>query len=500
MTYAHSTAKRPIWAVMTASAALFLGLSSCTTNPATGKSQFTPFMTKGQEAQIGMQEHPKLLQQFGGSYGDAKVTGYVEEVGQRLAAKSEMPDLDFTFTTLNSKVINAFALPGGYVYMSRGLLGLMNDEAELASVLGHEVGHVTARHSASRYNKSIFAQIASVGVGVATGSGELANLVNQSSQMYLLSYSRGQELQADELGVRYMGRVGYDPFGAPRMLQTLGDATALDQRILGKEEAAQVPSWQRTHPLTSERVEVALREAREASANTSEALRRRDELLNAIDGMRFEDDPSQGIITGHEFKHGELGFGFVVPNGFAIENGSSAVRASGPGGSAIIFSGGRAEGNMSSQVQAVWQNLTQGQAGGISNLQALDVNGMPAATGNARISNNGTQLDLRIVSIDFGNGSAYSFVFVSPSDVTAQLSDDFKRTTYSFEKLSAAERASVKGRSIKVVTAQRGDNASSLARYMAYNDYQLERFMVLNGLEEDDVIEAGERLKIVVND
>lgn len=492
--------KRPLWAAMTASAALFLGLSSCTTNPATGKSEFTPFMTKGQEAQIGMQEHPKLLQQFGGSYDDAKVTSYVERVGERLAAQSELPDLDFTFTTLNSKVINAFALPGGFVYMSRGLLGLMNDEAELASVLGHEIGHVTARHSANRYNKSIFAQIAAAGVGAATGSGELANLVGQSSQMYLLSFSRGQELEADELGVRYMGRVGYDPFGAPRMLQTLGDATALDQKILGKEEAAQVPSWQRTHPLTSERVAVALREAREASASVSQNLRGRNELLNALDGMRFDDDPRQGVIDGHDFKHGVLGFGFVVPDGFAIENGASAVRASGPGGSAIIFSGGRAAGGMSQQVQAVWQNLTQGQAGGLSNLQQLNVNGMPAATGNARITNNGNQLDFRIVSIDFGNNAAYSFVFVSPSNLTARLSEEFKRTTYSFAKLSPAERASVKGRAIKVVTAQRGDSASTLSRYMAYDDYQLERFMVLNGLQQDDVIDAGERLKIVVND
>lgn len=500
MTMQTGAERRPIWTSMTAAAALFLGLSSCTTNPATGKSEFTPFMTPGQESQIGMQEHPKLLQQFGGSYSDAKVTNYVANVGEQLAQKSELPELDFTFTTLNSKVINAFALPGGYVYMSRGLLGLMNDEAELASVLGHEIGHVTARHSANRYNKSVFAQIASVGVGVLSGSGQLANAVNQSSQLYLLSFSRGQELQADELGVRYMGRVGYDPFGAPRMLDTLGDATALDQKILGRTEAAQVPAWARTHPLTSERVAVALKEAREASAALPDGMRRRNELLNALDGMRFDDDPKQGIINGREFKHGELGFVFVVPAGFAIENGASAVRASGPNGAAIIFSGGRSEGDMARQVQGVWQSLTQGQAGAMSNLQRLTINGMPAATGNARINSNGTQLDLRVVSIDFGGQTAYSFIFVAPAAQSAKLSEEFRRTTYSFEKLSAAQRAQVRGRRIKVVTVQRGDTVNTLAGYMAYDDYKLDRFLVLNGLEADARLNAGDRIKVVVNE
>lgn len=482
---------------MAASTAMFLTLASCTTNPATGKSEFTPFMSQSQEAQIGLQEHPKLLEQFGGQYDDAGVSGYVATVGQRLAKESELPDLDFTFTTLNSKVINAFALPGGFVYMSRGLLALMNDEAELSSVLGHEVGHVTARHSANRYNKSIFAQIAAVGVGVATGSGDLANLVNQSSQMYLLSYSRGQELQADELGVRYMSRVGYDPFGAPRMLTTLGDATALDQKILGKEAAAQIPSWARTHPLTSERVAVALQEARAAASSVTENLRRKDALLSAIDGMRFDDDPEQGVINGREFNHGQLGFGFVVPGGFSIENGETAVHATGPNGAAILFSGAKSAGDMAQQAQNVWQSLTQGQAAQLSDMQHITVNGMEAATGGAQITSNGSSTDFRIVSIEYGNGTAYSFIFVSPASVTAQLSEDFRRTTYSFEKLSAGQRNAVKGRVVKVVTVQRGDTLAKLAGYMAYEDYQLDRLLVLNGLEAGAAIAAGDRLKIV---
>ncbi|MEM6681059.1 MAG: M48 family metalloprotease [Pseudomonadota bacterium] len=493
------TGKRSAWSAVMCATALFAALSSCTTNPATGRREFTPFMSQNQEAQIGAQEHPKLLEQFGGAYTAPKTTEYVEDVGNRLAAQSELPNLGFTFTTLNSKVINAFALPGGYVYMSRGLLGLMNDEAELASVLGHEIGHVTARHSANRYNKSIFAQIASVGIGMATGSGDLANLVSQTSQMYLLSYSRNQELEADELGVRYMARLGYDPFGAPRMLTTLGAATSLDQRILGKAEAAQIPAWARTHPLTSERVSVALQEAREASAALPAAQRGRGSLLNALDGMRWDDDPDQGIIDGRAFRHGQLGFGFVVPPGFALENGETAVRANGPNGAVMIFTGGRAERPVADQAQQIWRSLTQNQAGALQNVQALTVKNMPAATGNARLSSNGAQLDFRVVAIDFGNGSAYSFVFVSPANMTANLNPEFQQTLYSFKKLTSAQKANVRGRRIKVITVEPRDTLQSLAKTMAYQDYKLDRFLVLNGLDKNAKLKAGDRLKTVVN-
>ncbi|MEO0412140.1 MAG: M48 family metalloprotease [Pseudomonadota bacterium] len=480
-----------------------LGVSGCTTNPATGQKEFTPFMNQSDEIRLGMQEHPKLLQQFGGAYRDPKVSGYVAEVGSRLAVESELPDLKFTFTTLDSKVINAFALPGGYVYMSRGLLAYMNDEAELASVLGHEIGHVTARHSANRYNKSMMAQVLGVGVGIATGSGELANLVNQSSQLYLLSYSRGQELQADELGVRYMSRVGYDPFGAPRMLETLGEASELDAKASGRSNTNQTPAWARTHPLTSERVSVALREARQAAARVPEKLRRRDELLNAIDGMRVDDDPAQGIIEGQTFKHGPLGFAFTVPDGFAMENGSSAVRAAGPGNSMILFTGGRAASNdMAQHAQSVFRSLAGNQAPLLSNVQRVTVNGMPAATGNARLTSDGNTLDLRVVSIDFGNSSAYSFIFVAPPNSMSQLNQAFQRATYSFTKLSNQERAAIKGRVLKVVTVQSGDTAQSLSRYMAYNELKLDRFLVLNGLEESGgaALQAGDRVKLIVLD
>lgn len=475
-------------------------LASCTTNPATGRSEFTPFMSPAQERQIGLQQHPELLKQFGGAYDDVQTSAYVATIGGRMAKNSELADLDFTFTVLNSKVINAFALPGGYVYISRGLLGLMNDEAELASVLGHEVGHVTARHAANRYNKSIFAGIVGAGIGIATGSSAAAELFTQGSQAWLLSYSRNQEFESDKLGVRYMTRAGYDAYGSARMLNSLGRQTALDQRILGREEASRTPAWARTHPLTEDRVRRALQNAEQASPAGGQAVRRRDALLAAIDGMLYDDDPEQGVIRGHEFWHGKQGFMFAVPDGFALQNSETSVLASGPNGAAILFASQAIPGNnnMRTYVQQVWNNLKGQNPATLQNIELTEINGMKAAHGNVRLNTNSGPLDLRVVGFQFNAQVGYHFIFVTSGKDTASWSRPFEATARSFRKLSKEEAENVFARRIKVVTVQQGDTSASLAGYMAYEDYKLERFLVLNGLREQDALRPGQKAKLVV--
>ncbi|MFZ5608247.1 MAG: M48 family metalloprotease [Pseudomonadota bacterium] len=479
---------------------LYLALSSCTTNPATGKRQFTPFMTPAQERQIGLQQHPQLLQQFGGAYDEPRLAAYVATVGGRMAKNSELANDDFTFTLLNSKVVNAFALPGGFVYMSRGLLGLMNDEAELASVLGHEVGHVTARHAANRYNRGIFSQVIGIGIGIATGSGEAAQLFMQGSQAWLLGYSREQEYQSDDLGVRYMTRAGYDPYGAPRMLAALGRESALQARILGKDEASRVPAWARTHPLTEDRVTRALANARAQKVAVNAAVRNRDAFLSAIDGMAYDDDPGQGVVRGQEFWHPKLGFTFRVPEGFVLQNGESSVLADGPGDAAILFAGAKIQAgtDMTAYIGQVWASLSQNQGPALSSIERLSVNGMDAATGVTRLASGGSPLDIRVVGMRLSEGSAFHFIFVSPAGETASFSEPYRRTTYSFRRLSAEEARSVRGRRLKVVTMRAGDSAAALAAKMAYDDYQLERFLVLNGLDDASSLRAGDKVKLVV--
>ena len=209
-----------------------LSLSGCTTvNPATGQRDFTPFMSPAKEMSIGKDAHPGILSDNGGVYRDERVNQYVNDLGQKLVANSELSDYPFTFTVLDTPLVNAFALPGGYVYVTRGILSMVNSESALASVIGHEIGHVTARHSAKRYNNQMFTGLGAMILGAASGDSAVANSLNQGAQAYLMSYSRNQEYQSDELGIRYSSGAGYDPYASSDMLSSL-DADHKLQLIL----------------------------------------------------------------------------------------------------------------------------------------------------------------------------------------------------------------------------------------------------------------------------
>lgn len=480
---------------------LLLAAGACTTNPATGRAEFTPFLTPAQEIALGAQEHPKLTAEFGGIYDDPELGGYLAEVGGRLAAASELPNLDFTFTLLNSPVVNAFALPGGYVYMSRGLLALFNDEAEMASVLGHEIGHVTARHSANRYNRSIFVGLGAAVTSAAVGSNIVTDLLNQGSQLYLLSYSRGQELQADSLGIRYVDRVRYDPLGSPRMLGSLGAYSDLQARISG-QQAQQTPSIFRTHPLSSERVEKALQTVRALPQDRQSGAKNRDRFLDAIDGMIFGDDPAQGIAEDGVFRHPTLKLAFAVPPGYMLRNTEEAVYISGPGDFTGLFTGGSVAANKTNDqlLQEAWASIAGTDAAALGNLQRFQVNGIEAVTGTAVIGDARQSSDVRMVVYRYDAAHGYSFLFLTPRGGLAQASNAVESMIGSFRKISDAEAAEVRALRIKVVTVEPGDTPTSLAEGMAFESHRLDRFLVLNGLSRDAVLKAGARVKLVVRD
>lgn len=467
--------------------------------PAAGQG-FTPFLSKNQEQKLGAQEHPKLLAEFGGAYADDNAAGYVAQIGGTMVKNSEIPNTGFTFTLLNSKVINAFALPGGYVYISRQLMALMNDEAELASVLGHEVGHVAARHTAKRYNTQIFGSLAGLAVGLLTGSGQLAQLTGQAAQLYTLSYSRSQEFQADGLGVRYMTGAGYDPFAAPDMLKSLGDQTALDARLMG-DMADKVPAWARTHPLSSDRVAKATQLATQTGVSAGSRPRNRDRFLAAIDGMLVDDDPEQGFINGQKFEHPKLKITFTAPSGFYLQNSSDAVSMSGPGKAAAQFSGGalRAGASLQSYVDQVWQQLTNGTLGRLGTASLVQINGLDAAVAQTRVNTGqGGVLDVMIAAYRWSPTQAYHIVTLTPAAASGQLGQSLRSMIGSVRRLSDAEAAKLIERRIKVVTVGSKDTLESLAERMAYPDYRLQRFMVLNALNRPQDLRLGEKVKLVV--
>ncbi len=246
--------KRPSRTALLLAAAL--AGASCSTNPATGERQFTALLSPEKEQALGAQEHPKVMAEFGGPYENAQVQAYVDRLGQRLAAKTEIPDLKYTFTVLDSEIVNAFALPGGYVYITRGLMALANNEAQLAGVIGHEIAHITARHTAERYSQGTLAQVGAVLAGVFGGQ-QIGQVAAQGAQLVLAGWSRGQELEADTLGIRYMADSGFDPREMSSFLDTMGRHAQLQALLAGQPGAADSFSYLQTHPPTTERVEKA---------------------------------------------------------------------------------------------------------------------------------------------------------------------------------------------------------------------------------------------------
>src|SRR5438093_9719842 len=318
-------------------AVFLLALNGCGTNPATG-GQSLLGMSEDQEIQLSKEEHPKILTEFGGEYKNPDLQNYITSLGVLLAKTSERPNLPWKFTILDTPDINAFALPGGYVYVTRGLLGLASSEAEIASVLGHEIGHVSARHTSQRQGRATIAGLGAALAGILTGSSAVAQLGNTVATGYIQQYSRDQEYQADTLGVRYMSRANYDPQASVIFLEKLLEETRLAAEEAGKDpsEADRI-SWTSSHPRTADRVQQAIKNA--GVIEVSHPIVEHDLYLSKIDGIVYGDNPEQGFVRGRTFIHPGLRFQFQVPQGFRIINQPNHVIAQSQEGDGVMAFG-----------------------------------------------------------------------------------------------------------------------------------------------------------------
>jgi len=467
-------------------------LAACATAPGTGRSFFTGGLSQGDEAKLGAEEHDKIVAEFGGVYRDAALARYVSSIGDLLVRTSETPEQKFTFTVLNTPIVNAFALPGGYVYVTRGLIALADDEAELAGVIAHEIGHVTARHTAERYGQAMAAKIGQIGLGLLFG-GEAANAFGSVSALALRSFSRDQEHEADGLGVRYMSRAGYDPGAMASFLTQLQADSALQAALLGQPGKADEFNIMQTHPRTAERIERTVQEAQARSVR--DPMRGRDVYLDKIDGLLYDDDPAQGFVRGRRFLHPELRFGFEVPEGFRPVNGRAAVTARGPDGAAILFDRAKTpwRGAMTDYLTRVWAEGVR-----LEDVEALSVNGLAAATGRVEGRTGSGPVVLRLVAFRHPDGAIYRMLFVAPAAQAAAFSVPFRRTTYSFRVLSAGEAAALRPHRLRVVTVRPGDTVARLAARLPYADDREARFRALNGLAPGARLQPGRRVKTIV--
>lgn len=459
-----------------------------------------PFTAK--EKAAGAKYHPEILKEFGGEAYQSPQTAYVVRVGKKIAVQSGLSNAenDFTVTFLNSPVNNAFAIEGGYVYITRQLTALCNSEAEMAGVLGHEVGHTAARHSKKRQQRSTIAGILGV-LGTIGGAvlgdnggiaGALGGLAKEYSgtlaQLFTLSYSRGQEEEADDFGIQYLSKAGYDPSALADMLNSLAMQTAVDAEAAGHAGSA-VPEWASTHPDPAKRVVRARTNAKKYPVAT---FRNADAHLKAIDGMLYDDDPKEGVVDGQDFMHPAFRLRFTAPTGFGIANSSQAVAINGSGGQAI-FTTQAYNGNKAAYIDAAFKAVVgQDKAVNYGSISETTVNGIPAFSASADVQTQNGVVRLTIFAYEFSGSQAFHFATIAPTN-----SSPFGGMYQSVARLSQKEADAIKPRKIRIVTVGKNDTIQSLSVRMAYKSLQTKRFLALNGLSSSATLTAGQKVKIV---
>lgn len=465
-------------------------VSSCTSAPGTGRS-FIGFGDLQDDVQTGKKALPAVVESFGGEYDHPRLQRYVENVGFRLAQESEAPHLPFSFTILNSPIVNAFALPGGPVLITRGTLALCDSEAELAAVLGHEIGHVTARHTAERQGKGVLAQI---GIGIlaaATGSSELGQLAGMGAGLVLRSYSRSQEIEADALGARYLERTGYDIAAMASFLDSMHDNSVVTARMRGlSEDDVDHFSMMATHPRTSDRVAAA----KAFVQSTSQGRVRRQEYLTQVSGMLFGDDPSQGYVRGRHFYHPGMRFTFSVPTGFSLMNSPSRVEARDAHGDAMMF-----DIRPTTVRSPRWHMQNEWLKGwDLGGLKEMNINGHAGAVAMAFRDFEGSYCELHVAAIRLPNGAMARIMYVIQREQIVQLADAVDAAINTFRMLTDEEVSSLRPLKLLVVEAQPGDSAHTLASGMPFGRFNEEWFRVLNGLDDGWEPAPGTPVKLAV--
>lgn len=435
-------------------------------------------------------EHARMIALFDGEYKYPSAGRYLDEILVKLASKGDTASEPYKVTILNSPTVNAFAMPPSSLYVTRGLLALAGDGAEVASVMAHEIAHITARHALQREEEekraALVSQTASVIQSPARG-----DEIEATARRTIASFSRQQELEADQAGIRAIARAGFDPYGASRFLAALGRSAALRTSLVGQTASAGKPDILATHPSTPERVTQAVNAARQIGA-PGLGTRERAAYLAAIEGMIFGEDPAEGAIRGRRYLHGRLGFAFTAPEGFALETSAQAVLGvAGDGNEALRLDRVKPPG--SGTLEAY---LASGWIDGLieSSIEPLDVNGLPAVIARARAG----EWSFRITAIRLEPASLFRVIFATRA-LTPAADERYRTAILSFHRAGWEEIRRVSPFRIGLATAKPGDTPEQLAaRMTALEDRALDVFLLVNGLGKADRLEPGERYKIIV--
>jgi predicted Zn-dependent protease len=467
-------------------------MTACATNPVTGKREIS-FMSEDKEISVGRELDAQVRQEMG-LYENDELQRYVQDLGMQLAKRSQRPNLPWSFAVLDSPAVNAFALPGGFIYITRGILPYLDNEAQLIGVLGHEIGHVTARHSAQQYTRGMGASI-----GVLVGSifvpevRPFADLAEGGLGVLFLKFGRDDELQADALGAEYAATGGWDADEVPAFLNTLA-------RIAETTDRNGVPNWLSTHPQPdnrAERVGETVSKVKAGGGEGSPWIVDRDGYLARIDGIVFGDSPEDGIVRGNLFLHPPLRFALEFPEGWEITNSEEQVVAQEPGNKVFMVLR-TIEPRMARSLDEVAQahmresgykttDLTQTTIGG---LQAVIGTYEGNASGIGRVTSRGAH---------FVSGRNTYFVGgIASPDLYPRVVNDFDRAIQSFRQLSADEADAIEPNLVDLYTARAGDSWQSIAQRAGKGLVSATTLAIMNDHAIDEQPKPGERLKIVV--
>ena len=455
-------------------------LAGCATNPVTGKSELS-LVSKEQEIQMGQQGAEEAKAAYG-LVDDPALQKYVSSIGLEIAKKTERPDLPWAFYVIDDASVNAFALPGGPVFVTRGILGAMNSEGELASVLGHEIGHITARHSAQQMSQQ---QLAALGLGLGSilspKVAELSGVIGQGLQLLFLKYSRDDESQADELGFLYMMQDNYDPRQMAAMFKTLDRETPAEGRL---------PAWLSTHPDPGNRYQTAMRRVESLDRDLSGMKVDQADFLTHVNGLVYGENPREGFFKDGRFYHPDLKFQFQLPNGWQVQNTKQAVIAVSAQQDAMI----QLTAGQGAPTAALQQFLGQQgiQAGQVS---SSAINGLPAASGYFQAqTENGTLAGL-VSYISYG-GNTYQLLTYTPATQLDAYNAMFQQVIASFAPLTDPAILSVKPRKVEVVKLpSRMTLAEFNSRYPS--SIPVEELAIINGVETGTTLAAGTEVKRV---
>ena len=471
---------------------VILLIPSCAVNPVTGKKQLM-LMTEAQEISLGKQYDPQVVATFG-IYHDDALQSFVDATGAELGKISHRPNLEYHFRILDSPVVNAFAVPGGYIYLTRGILVQLNNEAELVGVMGHEMGHITARHTASQQSKQQLGQLLILGGMIASEDfRKFADYAMQGMQLLFLKFSRDDERQADELGVQYSSEIGYDA-------HKMADFFNVLNKMQLKSESGGVPTFLSTHPNPGDRYRDVNREATmwQDSLNRSNWLVKTDSYLKMIDGIVYGEDPRQGYVEGNVFYHPNMKFKYPIPEGWQLQNSPMQVQMAPKDGNALmIFTLSDEKTPEAAEQKALKDlNLT------LSDTKNTTVNGLPAiATVSQQVSQNqqtGEQQTIKVMSYFISyNGSVYVFHGVAADANFNNYLPSFQTSMENFGKLTDPSKLNVKPKRIKIQSVRRSGTLADAFNYFGVPQAQMDELALLNDMALTDKVSQGKLIKII---